>query len=389
MKTALIHDWLVSPFGGGERYLQVVHEIYPSPIYTLLKSDEGLKGSYFANKEIISSFIQKLPRAEKKYRNYLPLFPLAIEQFDLGAYDLILSSSHCVAKGALTHHEQLHICYCHTPIRYAWDLMNQYLEESNLDKGIKGFLARAVLHYIRNWDVRSANSVDTFIANSKFIAQRIQKIYRRDAKVIYPPVETDSFPLFSKKEGYYLTASRMVPYKRMDLIVEAFSAMPDKRLIVIGSGPDEKKIREKAKSNIEFLGFQDDSVLRHYLQRAKGFVYAALEDFGILPVEAMACGTPVIAYGRGGLTETVSKNISGVFFEEQSVASILRAIDDFEGREFNSFQVRAQAEKFSRERFVSEFRTFVENQYSLFKNGAINENSDFSRRGRNSSMAAV
>lgn len=357
--SVIVHDWLVSSVGGGEKVLQAIHKLFPSPIYTLVKNQEKLKGSYFEDLEIISSFIQKFPRAEKYYKSYLPFFPLAIENFDLSQYDLILSSSHCVAKGVITSPHQVHICYCYTPMRYAWDLMHEYLRESKLDRGIKGFFAKMVLHYLRGWDTHSSHRVDHFIADSKHIANRIAKFYHRQAEVIYPPVDLSFFEEEKKKEDYYLAASRLVPYKRMDLIVEAFSKMPDKKLVVIGDGPDWKKVKEKAGKNVELLGYQKDEVLRQHMQKAKGFMFAALEDFGILPVEAMACGTPVIAFGKGGAKETVIEGETGLFFQEQSVMGIIEAVQRFEKREFDSKKCRERAEFFSPERFEKQFQQFV------------------------------
>lgn len=227
--------------------------------------------------------------------------PLAIEQLDVSKHDIILSSSHAVAKGILTGPDQLHISYVHSPIRYAWDLQHQYLREAGLSKGLKATLARWLLHKIRIWDCRTANGVDHFIANSQFIARRIKKVYGRKADVIYPAVDVERFALQTNKQDYYMTASRMVPYKRMDLIVEAFSHMPTKRLVVIGDGPEMNKIKSKATNNIEILGYQPNDVMQKYMSEAKAFVFAAEEDFGITPVEAQACGTPVIAYGKGEL----------------------------------------------------------------------------------------
>ena len=219
MRSALVHDWLMSSVGGGENALQAIHELFPSPIFTLLKDEKKLRGSYFSDLEITTSFIQKLPFARKFYRQYLPFFPIAIEQFDLQPYDLILSSSHCVAKGVITNPDQLHICYCFTPVRYAWDLMNQYVKG-----GIKGALARLLLHYIRGWDVHSASRVDHYVAISHYVAGRIRKCYGRAAEVIYPPVDLSFFHPGAVKEDYYITFSRFVPYKRVDLIVEACAA---------------------------------------------------------------------------------------------------------------------------------------------------------------------
>lgn len=359
MRSALIHDWLISGVGGGEKVLQAIHQLFPSPIYTLVKSKEKLKGTYFEHLEITSSFIQKLPRAEKKYKSYLPLFPLAIEHFDLKPYDLVISSSHCAAKGVITSPDQVHICYCHTPMRYAWDLMHDYLREAKLDRGVKGFLAKVFLHYLRGWDVHSAHRVDHFIANSKYVAKRISKFYSRNAQVIYPPVDLQMFQEESSKDGYYLTASRFVPYKRIDLIVEAFSKMRDKKLVVIGDGPEWEKVKGKAAKNIELLGFQSNEVLKQHMQKAKGFVFAAVEDFGIIPLEAMACGTPIIAFGKGGVLETVVDGKTGIFYPEQSVPSMIEAIQIFESVEFDSKKCRKRAEEFSPESFDRQFHQFI------------------------------
>ena len=360
MKTAIIHDWLVS-IAGGEKVLKLIYDLYPSPIYTLLKDEKALKNSFFDNSDvnIKTSFIQRLPFAKKHYQKYLMFFPLAIEQFDLSEFDVILSSSHCVAKGVLSRFDQLHICYCHTPMRYAWDLYFQYLNEANLKKGIKAGLAKVILHYLRAWDVTSSNRVDHFIANSEFVAKRIKKLYNREAKVIYPPVDVDYFEPCYKKDNFYLTASRLVPYKKIDLIVEAFSHMPDKKLVVIGDGPDMKKIKAKAKKNIEILGYQKDAVLKEHLKKAKAFVFAAIEDFGILPVEAQASATPVIAFSKGGAKETIIENKTGLFFDQQTVSSIKESVQNFEKKEFDLSFINDHAKKFSKDRFMKEFKNYV------------------------------
>lgn len=371
MSSAIVHDWLISSIGGSEKVLEAIHALFPSPIYTLVKNEEKLKGSYFENKEITSSFIQKLPRAVKSYRNYLPLFPLAIEQFDLSQYDFIISSSHCVAQGALTFPHQLHLCYCHTPMRYAWDLTYQYLKDSGLNKGFKGVLARVFLHYLRGWDLHAAHRVDAFAANSEYVANRIRKFYRKEATVIYPPVAVDYFELDEQKEDFYVTASRMIPYKRIDLIVEAFSQMPEKKLIVIGDGPEWAKVKSKAGENIELLGAQSDAILKKHLQKAKAFIFAAVEDFGILPVEAMACGTPVIGFKKGALLETVIDRETGIFFNEQSVASLHNAVKIFETMVFDPKRCRIQAEKFSRQIFDARFTAFVQEQRAVLRKRSI------------------
>lgn len=368
MKSVIIHDWLTSPIGGSENVLQEIHRLLPSPICTLVTDPKKMIGSYFQDLDIQTSFIQKLPFAKTKHRNYLPLFPLAIEHFDLHKYDLILSSSHCVAKGVITHPEQLHICYCHTPVRYAWDLMHSYLKEAKLDRGVKGMLTRLTLQYLRTWDVHSSHRVDHFIANSQFVAARIKKFYRRKSVVIYPPVNTAYYQLKEKKEDYYLTASRLVSNKRIDLIVDAFAQMPDKKLIVIGDGPEKENLKMRAKKNIEFLENQTNEQLKNYLQNAKAFVFAAIEDFGILPVEAMATGTPIIGLEKGGLLETVIPYTTGLFFKEQTVASLKNIIQEFVGMEFDPKKCRARAEEFSQEKFRKRFQSFVLDKYIEFKN---------------------
>lgn len=359
--VALVHDWLISP-AGGEKVLQAIYEMYPGTVHALLADREK---SIFEGKKIVTSFIQKLPFSGKNYRSYLPFFPIAIEQFDLSSFDLILSSSHCVAKGVLSHSHQLHICYCHTPMRYAWDLSAEYLREI---RGMKGALARLFLHYLRGWDVSSSHRVDHFIANSHYIARRINKTYGREATVIYPPVDTEFYHPGSKRENFYLAASRFVSYKKMDLVAEVFSFLPDRKLVMIGEGPELKKIKEKAKKNVEILGPQTNEQLRSYLQKAKAFVFAAQEDFGILPVEAMACGTPVIALSKGGAKETVLENETGIFFAEQTVEEVVHAIKRFEEREWDFAFINSHAKIFGRERFKLEFSQFVEKKYNEFAN---------------------
>jgi glycosyltransferase involved in cell wall biosynthesis len=364
MKIAIIHDWLVT-YAGAERVLEKIISVYPeadlfSMIDFLLPGQRG----FILQKGVKTSFIQKLPLARTRYRQYIPLMPLAVEQFDMSGYDLVISSSHAVAKGVLTRFDQLHISYIHSPIRYAWDLQHVYLKQARLDRGIKGWIARWLLHRIRLWDLRTANGVDVFIANSRFVCGRIKKIYRRDAAVIYPPVDVAKFFFCADKDDYYLTASRMVPYKRMDVIVDAFSAMKTKRLVVIGDGPDFKKIKSKAGKNIELMGYQPTDVLAGYMQKAKAFVFAAEEDFGIIPVEAQACGTPVIAYGKGGVRETVLADKTGVLFDEQSVESVIGAVNEFEKAQdkFDYAAIRTNAERFGSERFKREFKEFVEGE---------------------------
>ena len=373
LKVAIVHEWFVD-YSGSERVVEQMLNLFPqADLYAQVEFlPDDLKG-FIQNKKVTTSFIQKLPKAKTKYRSYLPLMPLAVEQFDLSEYDLIISSSHAVAKGVITGPDQLHICMCYSPMRYAWDLTHQYLKESGLTKGLKSWLARYILHRIRMWDYRTANGVDQFIAISDYIARRIRKVYRRESTVIYPPVDVRNFSLQTEKEDFYLAASRMVPYKKIDIIVEAFAKMTDKKLIVIGDGPELTKIKSKASDNIEFLGFQPTPALRDYLQRAKAFVFAAEEDFGIIPIEAQACGTPVIAYARGGAQETVIDGITGLFFGRQTANSVIDAIRRFElNRWFEPKKIRANAERFSIERFGRNFKTFM----SAVCHGHFNQRTD-------------
>lgn len=362
MRVAIVHDWLVT-YAGAERVLGQLIQVFPeADLFSVVDFLSDADRAQLLNKRAKTTFIQRLPGAQAKYRSYLPLMPLAIEQLDLSAYDLVISSSHAVAKGVLTGPDQVHVSYVHSPIRYAWDMQHQYLRESGLDRGLKSWAARWLLHRIRLWDSRTANGVDHFICNSSFIARRISKTYGRNAEVIHPPVDVDSFSLSTEKEDFYFTASRLVPYKRIDVIVEAFSQTPNRRLVVVGDGPEMSKIRSKAAANIQMLGYQPDGVLRDLMERANAFVFAAEEDFGIVPVEAQACGTPVIAFGKGGALETVvgeGQSPTGVFFAEQSASSIIDAVDVFEmKRDFYLPEAcRANAERFSalafRNRFLS------------------------------------
>lgn len=371
MKKALIHDWF-STYAGAEKCVESFTDIWDDfEIYSLIDFLSGAdRDKILKGKRAHTSFIQKLPFAKDKYRNYLPLFPLAIEQFDLSGYDVVLSSSHAVAKGVLTHSNQLHIAYVHTPIRYAWDLYHQYLRESGLDGGLKGMLAKYFLHKIRLWDASTANRVDHYVANSRYIARRIKKTYGKPSDIIYPPVDVDKFTLREAKEDFYLTASRMVPYKKIDLIVEAFS-QTDKRLLVIGDGPDMAKIKSKAGKNVELLGFASDETMADLMGRAKAFVFAAEEDFGITPVEAQACGTPVICFGRGGARETVLDGESGLYFMEQNAKELLAAVAKFEQNydKFEPTKIRENSLKFSRARFEAEIKSYVEKKYEEFKDG--------------------
>lgn len=367
VKVAVIHDWLTLK-GGAETCLQQLLDLYPqADLFCVVDFLPDGERDFLVGHRITTSFIQRLPGASKRYRSYLPLMPVAVEQFDMTGYDLIVSSTASVAKGVITGPDQLHVAYTHSPIRYAWDLQHQYLKESKLTRGLKSRLARLILHYIRIWDTRTANGVDHFVANSHFIRRRIRKVYGRDATVIYPPVNLDRFTRGGEaREDFYIVMSRMVPYKRIPLMVEAFAAMPDRRLVVIGDGPEMPAVRRAARSNVTILGKQPDDVVVSYLQRAKAFVFAAEEDFGIAPLEAQACGTPVIAYGKGGALETIrgrdGEGQTGVFFAEQTPTAIVRAVEHLDVRlpHITAEACRANAERFAVSRFRDEIARFVD-----------------------------
>lgn len=368
-RVAIVHEWLTT-YAGSERVLREMIALFPdADLFTVVDFLSNEDRAKIFGKYANTTFVQRLPRARTKYRAYLPLMPIAIEQFDLSPYDLVISNNTAVAKGILTGPDQRHICYCNTPMRYAWDLQHQYLRGAGLNKGIKGTLARIALHYLRNWDTLSASRVDLFLANSEYIARRIRKAYWRSSIVVYPPVDVEAFALRSQKEDFYMTASRMVPYKRIDLIVRAFAALPQRRLIVIGDGPEMARLRAIAGPNVRLMGHQSDAVLIDHLQRARAFIFAAEEDFGLLPVEAQACGTPVIAYGKGGALETIvdlddsnGAAPTGVFFPVQTVDSLCDAIGRFE-RNAASFSAAACAENaafFSISRFRVAFMEAIE-----------------------------
>lgn len=370
-RVAVIHDWL-TVYAGAEKVLEQIFEIWPdADLFAVVDFLPDDKRHFVKGKHATTTFLQRFPKAATKYRNYLPLMPLAIEQLDVSAYDLIVSSSHAVAKGVITGPDQLHVSYVHSPIRYAWDLQHQYLQEAGLTKGLKGVIARGILHYMRMWDLRTANGVDVFVANSGFIARRIYKTYRREAEVIYPPVDVARFSMCSEKEDFYFTASRMVPYKKIPLIVEAFAGMPDKRLIVIGEGPEFEKAKGVATANVTLLGYQSTEVLIDHMQRARAFVFAAEEDFGITPVEAQACGTPVIAFGKGGALETVlgsegATDRTGVFFYEQRPEAIRAAVIRFDeiATQLSPEKCRANAERFAPEVFTGRLKQLVDTAWS-------------------------
>lgn len=375
LKYALVHEWLTpKATGGSELVVQEILNHIDADLYALIDFESSNPESYLYQRAITTTFLQHFPQARNGVQKYLPLLPIAIEQLDLNQYDIILSSSHAVAKGVLTNPHQLHICYCHTPMRYAWDLTFDYLQGDRQGRGVKGLIARYILHRMREWDVISANRVDYFIANSQHTAKRIWRCYRRPAKVIYPPVAVDKFDFQPEKADFYLTISRLVSYKQICLIVKAFNQLK-KPLVIIGAGSQLSEIRQLAESHVQVLGWQPDHIVQEYITKAKAFVYAACEDFGIVLVEAQACGTPVIAYGKGGALETVKdirqwpEDGTGLLFEPQQPEALVAAVENFEQlqTQIKPESCRLQANRFSPEVFQQSYLQYIEDCYQKWR----------------------
>lgn len=373
-RIAVVHEWLTE-WGGSEDTLRQMLLCYPQAelhaTIDFLKDEDRLK---LGHRAIRTTWLQRAPAVRKRFWNYLPVTSWAVESHDAAAADVIVSSSHAFAKGVLTHAEQLHLSYVYSPMRYAWDLHQQYLRDYRLDSGVKGLLARYMFHRLRAWDRQTANNVDLFVAISRHVQRRIWRTYRRRACVIYPPVDTARFALESRKDDYYVTVSRLVSYKRIDLVLEAFAQMPARKLVVIGSGPELERLRRTCPVNVSLLGWQPDEVVQQHLRSARAFVFAAHEDFGIAPVEAQACGTPVIAYGVGGAVETVRAfgecdRPTGVLFAQQTAESLVQAVRRFEdaGQVFDPHGCREWAERFGEERFRSEFSACVDAAWAQWR----------------------
>jgi len=375
---ALIHEWLTPQATGGSELVvkEILQLFQDANLYALIDFESTNPESYLYQRQIGTTFLQKFPWAKQGVQKYLPLLPLAIEQIDVRDYDIILSSSHAVAKGILTTPYQLHICYCHTPMRYAWDLTFDYLQHNRAGRGIAGIFTRLLLHYIRQWDVETANRVDYFIANSQHTAKRIWRCYRRAAKVIYPPVDVDNFIYQENKEDFYVTVCRLVSYKNVALMVRAFNQL-GRNLVVIGTGKELQYLRQIAQPNVKILGWQSDQVVAEYLAKAKAFIYAACEDFGMALVEAQASGTPVIAFGNGGALETVRDlrkyrdTATGLWFNPQTEAGLIEAVELFEANQnkFHAEEVRSHAMKFSKTVFQHQYGEFVDHCYREFQLG--------------------
>jgi len=358
LNVALVHYWLLKK-RGGERVLKLIAKNFPqADIFTLFYNPDNVYDTFKQHK-ITTSFLQKFPFASKHYKNYLPFFPLAIEQFNLNNYDLVISSESGVAKGVLTNPETCHICYCHTPMRYAWNMYHLYKRDLG---PIKKFFFSPILHYIRMWDQLSANRVDYFIANSINTQKRIKKYYKRDSEVIYPPVDTKFFTPGPRKnnEDFFLVVSAMESYKNINLVIEAFRTL-NKPLVVVGSG--SQKVSISPGTGINYLGQISDEVLREYYRKCKALIFPTEEDFGLVPLEAQACGKPVIAYGKGGALESVIENKTGIFFKEQTPQNLIEAINKFEGMKFDPDEIRENAERFKQEVFEDKFTKFVIKKY--------------------------
>jgi glycosyltransferase involved in cell wall biosynthesis len=375
-RIAVVHDWLID-YAGSERVLAEILRCLPqADLYTLVDHMPAAQRAPLGGRAARTSFLQHMPGVASHLAWYLPLMPVAIEQFDLTGYPLVISSSHAVAKGVIVAPDALHLSYVHSPMRYAWDQQFEYLRAENAERGLRGLLLRGLLHRLRLWDHRSSAGVDHYAANSQFVAQRIAKAYRREAEVIHPPVDIETYVPGGAKEDFYIAVSRLVGYKRVDLLVDAFRDLPDRRLLVVGEGPDLAMLRARAPANVEFAGFLQPARLLERLQRARAFLFAGVEDFGIAPVEALACGTPVIALRKGGAAETVtgldSEEPTGVFFDEQAPHAVAAAVRTFEGnsRRFSAAACRRRAEMFSAARFKSEFAAFVARRYAEWRKSA-------------------
>lgn len=355
MRIAVVHEWLLD-FAGSERVLRDILQVLPqSDLFVLIdQPDDELRGA-IPRRAKQTSFLQWLPRPHRWLPYYVPLMPLAVRQLDVSGYDTVISSSHAVAKGVRTRPGQFHLSYVHTPMRYAWGMGEEYLRAAGWHRGAAGWAARRVLERLRRWDARSAKGVDAFVANSAHVAARIREAYGREAEVLHPPVDTAELPLREDKSDFYLTVSRLQPYKRIDVLVAAFARMPDRRLVVIGDGPEMRRLAAMASANVELRGRLSRAEVREHMQSARAFLFAGVEDFGIVIAEAQACGTPVIAFGRGGAAEIVRPD-TGILFGAQTADALVDAVQRFEqGRRFAAARCRENALRFDRARFRQRF----------------------------------
>lgn len=354
MKVAIVHDWLTN-MGGAEQVVINLKKIYPeAPIYTTFYNPSNLDDE-LKNIDVRTSYLQK-KKMVTNHKKYFPFMPMAFENFNLNEYDVILSSSSSCAKGVITKSGSIHICYCHTPMRYAWEKKDEYTQDMGI---LKKKLVNLLLHYMRMWDVISSNRVDYFIANSTEVQKRIKKHYKREAVVINPPVRCNMFTIADKDEDYFFVVSRLVKYKRFDLAVKACNEL-GKKLVIIGDGPEKENLQKIAKENIIFLGRQPDDIVKKYMSECRALLYPGEEDFGIVPVETQACGRPVIAFGKGGVLDSVVDGKTGVLFKEQTVESLKEAIVKFETMSFNKEEIRKHAMNFDETVFQKKIRNFIE-----------------------------
>jgi len=357
MKIALVHDWLTG-MRGGEKCLEVLCELFPdAPIYTLLHN-KGTMSSAIESKKIFTSFINNLPVKQKQYRKYLPLFPFAIAQFDLSEYDLVISTSHAVAKNVRVRKDAVHICYCFTPMRYIWDMYEQYFGKGKAGVGIRTAM-KIIAPILRWWDIRTSSRVTYFVAISEEVRSRIKKHYNRSADMIYPPVDTEQFQLSKSSEDFYLIVSALVPYKRVDLAVEVFNKN-GKKLVIAGTGPESDKLKSIAGQNITFVGWQSDAELAQLYAKCIALIFPGEEDFGIVPLEAQASGKPVVAFSKGGALETIIEEKTGIFFSKQSVESLRDAVERLSLIKFNSNDIRQHALGFSRLIYKQKMKDYIE-----------------------------
>ena len=358
-RIALVHEWLLD-FAGSERVVREILAVYPhADLFALIDRPDDELSTAFARRARATTFLQYAPRPRQWLQYYVPLMPLAVRQLDVSGYDVVISSSHAVAKAVRTRKGQWHVSYVHTPMRYAWDLRDEYLRAAGLDRGLRGSAARFVLERLRRWDARSADGVDLLLANSSHVAERIRNAYGRSAEVLYPPVDVGGFPMRENKEDFYVTVSRLQAYKRVDLLVAAFSRLPGRRLIVIGAGPELARLREGAPPNVEFTGRLPTPQVVDYMQRARAFLFAGIEDFGIVMAEAQACGTPLIALAKGGAAEIV-RDDTGVLIREQTAAAVIAAVERMEENRFSPARCRENAMRFDRGVFRRRFAELLE-----------------------------
>lgn len=365
-RIAVVHEWLLD-YAGSERVVREILEVVPdADLFALIDRRDDELRSAIPRRARATSFLQRLPQPRKWLRYYVPLMPLAVRGLDVSGYDIVISSSHAAAKGVITGKNQLHVSYVHTPMRYAWDLRDEYLRAAGLDRGVRGWAARLTLERLRRWDRRSASGVDVFLANSAHVAGRIRDAYGREAEVLYPPVEVAGFPLRTDKEQFYLTVSRLEAYKRIDVLIDAFRRTPHRRLVVVGGGSELGRLHSAAPPNVAFTGRLPTPQVVDHMQRARAFLFAGIEDFGIVMAEAQACGTPLVAFGRGGAAEIVRAD-TGVLFAEQSADAVIDALRHFESSSFSPQRCRENALRFDRARFRQRFGELLRAHWEQFR----------------------